>query len=88
MQSVFLSTLGLIAVMSSPIAAANTLDKDERSADLRQEFTTMKHEAVADIQQMNMDAIDERDERIVKHIKEQQAQLVKIKCQKIEATKS
>ena len=88
MQSVFLSTLGLIAVMSSPIAAANTLDKEEWSADLRQEFTTMKHEAVADIQQMNMDAIDERDERIVKHIKEQQAQLVKIKCQKIEATKS
>ncbi|WP_079324984.1 hypothetical protein [Vibrio sp. L85] len=88
MQSVFLSTLGLIAVMSSPIAAANTLDKDEWSADLHQEFTTMKHEAVADIQQMNMDAIDERDERIVKHIKEQQAQLVKIKCQKIEATKS
>jgi predicted phage gp36 major capsid-like protein len=88
MQSVFLSTLGLIAVMSSPIAAANTLDKEEWSADLRQEFTTMKHEAVADIQQMNMDAIDERDERIVKHIKEQQAQLVKIKCQKTEATKS
>jgi hypothetical protein len=37
---------------------------------------------------MNMDAIDERDDRIVKHIKEQQAQLVKIKCQKTEATKS
>ncbi|MGR5538072.1 hypothetical protein ACPV5V_05245 [Vibrio campbellii] len=88
MQSVFLSTLGLIAVMSSPIATANTLDRDEWSVDLRQEFKTMKHEAVADIQQMNMDAIDERDERIVKHIKEQQAQLAKIKCQEAEASKS
>ncbi|MGR5544926.1 hypothetical protein ACP3VZ_07495 [Vibrio sp. PNB22_2_2] len=88
MQSVFLSTLGLIAVMSSPIATANTLDRDEWRADLRQEFKTMKHEAVADIQQMNMDAIDERDERIVKHIKEQQAQLAKIKCQEAEASKS
>ncbi|EDP59625.1 hypothetical protein [Vibrio sp. AND4] len=88
MQSVSLSILSLIAVMSSPIAAANTLDKEEWSADLRQEFTTMRHEAVANIEKMNRDAIDKRDERFVKHIKEQQAQLVKIQCKKTEATNS
>ncbi|MCV5744942.1 hypothetical protein OFN42_32555, partial [Escherichia coli] len=72
MKSVFLSTLSLIAVMSSPIAAANTLDKEEWSSDLRQDFSEMKHEAIADIQQMNMDAIHARDERIVKNIKDEQ----------------
>lgn len=81
MKSVFLSTLSLIAVMSSPIAAANTLDKEEWSSDLRQDFSEMKHEAIADIQQMNMDAIHARDERIVKNIKDEQEQLVKVTCQ-------
>ncbi|MCF7480698.1 hypothetical protein L3V31_02960 [Vibrio sp. J1-1] len=88
MKSVFLSTLGLIAVMSSPIAAANTLDKEEWSSDLRQDFTAMKHEAIADVQQMNTDEIDAQDARIVKRIKEEQAQLVKVACQKSEASKS
>ncbi|TOH93541.1 hypothetical protein CGI72_12570, partial [Vibrio parahaemolyticus] len=54
MKSVILSTLGLIVVTSSPIAAANTLDREEWSSDLRQDFSEMKHEAVADIQQMNI----------------------------------
>ncbi|MGY0617039.1 hypothetical protein [Vibrio sp. FJH11] len=88
MKSVFLSTLGLIAVMSSSIAAANTLDKEEWSSDLRQDFSEMKHEAIADIQQMNIDDIDEREAVIVKRIKEEQAQLVKIPCQKTDASKS
>ncbi|WP_321273122.1 hypothetical protein [uncultured Vibrio sp.] len=88
MKSVFLSTLGLIAVMSSSIAAANTLDKEEWSSDLRQDFSAMKHEAIADVQQMNMDDIDARDARIVKRIKEEQAQLVKVACQKSDASKS
>ncbi|MEE3879075.1 hypothetical protein [Vibrio sp. YYF0003] len=88
MKSVFFSTLGLIAVMSSPIAAANTLDKEEWSSDLRQDFSAMKYEAIADVQQMNMDDIDARDARIVKRIKEEQAQLVKVACQKSEASKS
>ncbi|MCG6486343.1 hypothetical protein K6U26_18595 [Vibrio parahaemolyticus] len=61
MKSVILSTLGLIVVTSSPIAAANTLDREEWSSDLRQDFSEMKHEAVADIQKMNTDAIDARD---------------------------
>jgi hypothetical protein len=88
MKSVFLSTLGLIAVMSSSIATANTLDKEEWSSDLRQGFSAMKQEAIADVQQMNMDEIDARDARIVKRIKEEQAQLVKVTCQKSEASKS
>ncbi|MEX3070276.1 hypothetical protein AB3Y13_00540 [Vibrio alginolyticus] len=88
MKSVFLSTLGLIAVMSSPIAAANTLDKEEWSSDLRQDFSEMKQEAIIDIQQMNIDDIEAQDARIVKHIKEEQAQLVKILCQKTDVTKS
>ncbi|MDW1845221.1 hypothetical protein R7E49_05545 [Vibrio sp. Vb2110] len=88
MKSVFLSTLSLIAVMSSPIAAANTLDKEEWSSDLRQDFFEMKHEAIADIQQMNMDAIHARDERIVKNIKDEQEQLVKVTCHKEKASKS
>ncbi|ENB2045566.1 hypothetical protein FUB10_001933 [Vibrio alginolyticus] len=88
MKSVFLSTLSLIAVMSSPIAAANTLDKEEWSSDLRQDFSEMKHEAIADIQQMNMDAIHARDERIVKNIKDEQEQLVKVTCYKEKASKS
>ncbi|WP_182018777.1 hypothetical protein [Vibrio diabolicus] len=88
MKSVFLSTLSLIVVMSSPIAAANTLDKEEWSSDLRQDFSEMKHEAVADIQQMNMDAIHARDERIVKNIKDEQEQLVKVTCYKEKASKS
>lgn len=88
MKSVFLSTLGLIAVMSSPIAAANTLDKEEWSSDLRQDFSEMKHEAITDIKQMNIDDIEERDARIVKRIKEEQAQLVKILCQKPDVSKS
>lgn len=88
MKSVFLSTLGLIAVMSSPIAAANTLDKEEWSSDLRQDFSEMKQEAIIDIQQMNIDDIEAQDARIVKRIKEEQAQLVKILCQKTNVTKS
>lgn len=88
MKSVFLSTLGLIAVMSSPIAAANTLDKEEWSSDLRQDFSEMKQEAIIDIQQMNIDDIEAQDARIVKRIKEEQAQLVKILCQKTDVTKS
>ncbi|HCM1315645.1 TPA: hypothetical protein N2901_003344 [Vibrio parahaemolyticus] len=88
MKSVILSTLGLIVVTSSPIAAANTLDREEWSSDLRQDFSEMKHEAVADIQQMNIDAIDARDARIVKNIKDEQAQLVKVKCRKDDASKS
>lgn len=88
MKSVFLSTLGLIAVMSSPIAAANTLDKEEWSSDLRQDFSDMKQEAIIDIQQMNIDDIEAQDARIVKRIKEEQAQLVKILCQKTDVTKS
>ncbi len=88
MKIVFLSTLGLIAVMSSPIAAANTLDKEERSSDLRQDFSEMKQEAIIDIQQMNIDDIEAQDARIVKRIKKEQAQLVKIQCQKTHVTKS
>ncbi len=88
MKSQFLSTLGLIAVMSSPIAAANTLDKEEWSSDLRQDFSEMKQEAINDIQQMNIDEIEARDARIVKRIKEEQAQLVKIPCQKPDESKS
>ncbi len=88
MKSVYLSTLGLIAVMSSPIAAANTLDKEEWSSDLRQDFSEMKQEAITDIQQMNIDEIEARDARIVKRIKEEQAQLVKILCQKTDESKS
>ncbi len=88
MKSQFLSTLGLIAVMSSPIAAANTLDKEEWSSDLRQDFSQMKQEAITDIQQMNIDDIEARDARIVKRIKEDQAQLVKILCQKTNESKS
>ncbi len=88
MKSVYLSTLGLVAVMSSPIAAANTLDKEEWSSDLRQEFSEMKQEAIADVQQMNLEDIAERDARIVKRIKEEQAHLVKIPCQKQEVGKS
>ncbi len=88
MKSVYLSTLGLIAVMSSSIAAANTLDKEEWSADLRQDFSEMKQQAIADIQKMNLNDIEARDARAVKRIKEEQAQLVKIACQKSDATKS
>ncbi len=88
MKSQFLYTLGLIAVMSSPIAAANTLDKEEWSSDLRQDFFHMKQEAITDIQQMNIDDIEARDARIVKRIKEEQAQLVKILCQKTDESKS
>ncbi|MCG6439242.1 hypothetical protein [Vibrio parahaemolyticus] len=39
MKSVILSTLGLIVVTSSPIAAANTLDREEWSSDGRQDFS-------------------------------------------------
>ncbi|NMT56507.1 hypothetical protein HKB02_02350 [Vibrio parahaemolyticus] len=48
----------------------------------------MKHEAIADIQQMNMDAIHARDERIVKNIKDEQEQLVKVTCHKEKASKA
>ncbi len=88
MKSVILSTLGLIAVMSSSIATANTFDREEWSSDLRQDFSVMKQEAIADVQQMNMDEIDARDARIVKRIKEEQEQLVKILCQKTDVSKS
>lgn len=88
MKSVFLSTLGLIAVMSSPIAIANTLDTEEWSSDLRQDFSEMKQEAITDVQQMNIDDIEASDARIVKRIKEKQAQLVKIRCQKANESKS
>ncbi|CAM2979677.1 hypothetical protein QTO01_10755 [Vibrio mytili] len=88
MKYVNLSTLGLIAVMSSPFTAANTLDKEEWSADLRQDFSEMRHEAIADIQKLNMDDIEARDAQIVKRIKEEQGQLVKVPCQKSEASKS
>ncbi|MFH4566715.1 hypothetical protein [Vibrio alginolyticus] len=62
--------------------------KEEWSSDLRQDFSEMKHEAIADIQQMNMDAIRARDERIVKNIKDEQEQLVKVTCHKEKASKS
>jgi phosphoserine phosphatase len=88
MQRVLLSTFGLIAVMASPITAADTLDKQAWRADLDQDFTEMKQEAVADIQQMNMDAIDTRDERVVQRIKQQQEQLVNANCDKTLSGKS
>ncbi|MDF2152965.1 hypothetical protein [Vibrio sp. CAU 1672] len=88
MQRVLLSIFGLIAVMASPITAADTLDKQAWRADLDQDFTEMKQEAVADIQQMNMDAIDTRDERVVQRIKQQQEQLVNANCDKILSGKS
>ncbi len=88
MKSVFLSTLGLIAVMSSPIAAANTLDKEEWRSDLRQDFSEMKRAAITDIQQENIDDIKARDAIIVKRIKEEQARLVKMRYQKTNESKS
>jgi phosphoserine phosphatase len=88
MQRVLLSTFGLIAVIASPITAADTLDKQAWRADLHQDFTDMKQEAVADIQQMNMDEIDARDERVVKRIKQQQEQLVNVDCHKTPSGKS
>ncbi len=88
MKSVFLSTLGFIAVMSSPIATANTLDKEEWSSDLRHDFSEMQQEAITEIHQQNIADIEASDARIVKRIQEQQAQLVKMLCEKTNESQS
>ncbi|GMQ48350.1 hypothetical protein [Vibrio sp. 10N] len=88
MKSLLVSTLGVIAITSSAFAAANTLDKQEWSEDLRDDMTAMKHEAVADISQVNLAEIESRDERIVKRIKAEQSQLVNSNCQNDSAPKS
>ncbi|MGR5284401.1 hypothetical protein ACP3V5_03710 [Vibrio maritimus] len=88
MKSLLVSTLGVIAITSSAFAAANTLDKQEWSEDLHHDMTVMKHEAVADISQLNLTEIEARDERIVKRIKAEQSQLVNSHCQGDDAPKS
>ncbi|ANH66114.1 Methyl-accepting chemotaxis protein [Vibrio vulnificus] len=51
-------------------------------------MSAMKQEAIVSINQENAKAIEERDAKLVKHIKEEQEQLVHIKCQKVDQTKS
>jgi phosphoserine phosphatase len=88
MKSLLVSTLGVIAIASSSFVAADTLDKQQWSEDLRHDMTAMKHEAVADISQLNLAEIEARDERIVKRIKAEQSQLVNSHCQGNDAPKS
>ncbi|GAL33320.1 methyl-accepting chemotaxis protein [Vibrio maritimus] len=88
MKSLLVSILCVIATMSSAFVAANTLNKQEWSEDLHHDMTAMKHEAVADISQLNLAEIEARDERMVKRIKTEQSQLVSSNCQGEDAPKS
>ncbi|AAO07842.1 TPA: hypothetical protein RQJ75_000479 [Vibrio vulnificus] len=79
----------LIAILAaSSVVQANSLETTQWSEELKYDMSAMKQEAIVSINQENAKAIEERDAKLVKHIKEEQEQLVHIKCQKVDQTKS
>lgn len=80
MHRSILSTAMLLLVMTSA-AKANALDNSSLSSDLSAEMEAMKQEAIAQVQQENVKAIADKDTLLVNYIKQEQSQLVNLKCQ-------
>ncbi|EJK2114664.1 hypothetical protein [Vibrio navarrensis] len=80
MRRSILSTAMLLLVMTSA-ANANALDNSSLSSDLSAEMEAMKQEAMTQVQQENVKAIADKDALLVNYIKQEQSQLVNLKCQ-------